>query len=373
MSQRFHRRAIRLVLVVSAAAFLSTAAIAAAAPTRQVVPSGLERMSCLPYRVPVAIVQGGPESYTMYGELCHRGLRMPRTVQLLVHGATYQHYYWEMPVQDGTADLYNYPLVATAAGYATFNVDRIGSGASSHPLSTDVSVEAGAIALHGVIVKLRAGWFAGHSFQRIIWVGHSFGSIAAWAELSMYHDDVDGVIITGALHKLTSLAASGGGQTIYPANQDPAFQDDTLDDGYLTTVPPSMNNNVSARQELFYYSPTADPDVIATDETHKDVVSGAQLNWLSNYALQAGEWPSQQMTMPVLTVVGQQDALFCGDVAVDCSSDASVQRFESRYYPPQAHLLARVIPSTGHDIQLQETVPLFYSVALGWALSNVRP
>lgn len=372
MPSRPLRRAILSLLATTFTLAIVTSSDAAAIQPRS-VPHNLYAMSCATYSVPVTVVQGDPESANLYGELCHRGPSLPSTVQLLVHGATYDHHYWEMPVADGSAPLYDYPLVATAAGYATFNVDRLGHGASSHLSSAAVTAESGAVALHSIITKLRSGWFAGHQFQKVIYVGHSYGSWEAWAELAMFHNDVDGAIITGALHHLTTFSSTAVANSTYPANQDPTFQDLNLDDGYFTTIPPSMNGGTSVREQTFYYAPTADPDVVAADEAHKDVVTSGEFNWLATYTLPPNEWPTQQMTLPVLTVVGQEDSLFCGDTGDNCTSNASLLTDELPYYPPQARLQAAVIPNSGHDIQLQESVGAFYAIALAWAVSHVAP
>src|SRR5882724_11713677 len=47
-------------------------------------------------RIPVALAVGQPESYSVSGELCATPaeLAVGGTVQLLIHGATYNHSYW---------------------------------------------------------------------------------------------------------------------------------------------------------------------------------------------------------------------------------------------------------------------------------------
>ena len=119
--------------------------------------------------------------------------------QVLIPGATYNHLYWDFPHGDG---YYSYVDAATAAGYATFDIDPIGQGNSSHPPSADVTVTAEAVALHDAIAALRSGAVDGHVFSGVITVGHSIGSVDAWLEAADYHD-VNAVIATGALHALS--------------------------------------------------------------------------------------------------------------------------------------------------------------------------
>jgi pimeloyl-ACP methyl ester carboxylesterase len=110
----------------------------------------------------------------------------------------------------------------------------------------------------------------GHAFSRVLWVGHSFGSVLAWTEVSSYHD-VDGVIVTGALHKSSpSYVQNALASASIRANLDPHFAGVGLDPGYRTT-------NSGTRRNLFYFAPTADPRVSAVDEANKDTVTRGEL------------------------------------------------------------------------------------------------
>jgi pimeloyl-ACP methyl ester carboxylesterase len=288
-------------------------------------------------------------------------------VQLLVHGATYNHLYWDFPYGGG---YYSYVDAATAAGYATFNIDRIGDGGSSHPPSSQLDLNAGAVALHDGITALRTGAVDGHAFQHVIVVGHSIGSIEAWVEAARYHDE-KALIVTGVLHEYSpNIGALQG--TLYPAVFDPKFAGSGLDTGYLTTKP-------GTRGSSFYYPATADPGVIAADEANKNTVTVPELVATNSIigvppGLPPGQQPSAQITVPVLSVVGENDNLFCAGVTVyDCSKPQTVQSFESQFYSTDAHLKVVVIPATGHDLALSITAPLTDAVMIGWALSVVAP
>ena len=345
---------------------ISTAALAAIAFS----PAGIGRASAIPaltcsdHSLAVSITDPGPADQTMWGQLCYRGSREPATVQLLVHGATYNHLYWNFPYGNG---YYSYVDAATAAGYATFDIDRIGDGNSSHPPSSQVTLTAGAVALHDAVTALRTGAVDGHPFQHVIIVGHSLGSIEAWIEAGTYHD-VDAVIITGALHALTPDAATLVDTDFYPATDDPKFAGSGLDSGYLTTVP-------GTREALFYDPATANPAVVAADEATRDTSTLAEVTGTVSLLSQPPtDQPSYQINVPVLVVVGADDNLFCAGVTVyNCASAASVQSFESQYYSPAAHLKVVTIPDTGHDLALSTTAPITDAVMLGWSLSVIAP
>jgi pimeloyl-ACP methyl ester carboxylesterase len=324
---------------------------------------GPPTLTCSAYTLPVAITDPGPADQTMWGQLCYRGSE-PATVQLLVHGATYNHLYWNFPYGNG---YYSYVDAATAAGYATFDIDRIGDGNSSHPPSSELDLTAGAVALHDAVTALRTGAVDGHPFQHVIMVGHSIGSVEAWIEAARYHD-VDAVIITGALHALNPNLPALAQADVYPAVDDPKFADSGLDPGYTTTRP-------GTREALFYDPATANPAVVALDEANKDTSTVGELDGLLSLESEPpAEQPSTQITVPVLVVVGADDNIFCtGVTAYNCASAASVQSYESQYYSPAAHLKVVVIPDTGHDLALSTTAPITDAVMIGWSLSVIAP
>jgi pimeloyl-ACP methyl ester carboxylesterase len=357
---RYQRRPIARACAIAAAAALSALASSPAAGAQA---AALPAPACSAHTLPVRIADPGPAGQALWGQLCYRGTHEPGTVQLLVHGATYNHRYWDFPYGDG---YYSYVDAATAAGYATFNVDRIGDGNSSHPPSAGLDLTAGAVALHDAVTALRSGAVDGHPFQHVIIVGHSIGSVEVWIEAARYHD-VNAVIVTAALHALSpdigALQAD-----LYPAADDPAFAGSGLDPGYLTTLP-------GTRGSLFYNPATANPAVVAADEANKDTATPAELGGAA--AIISGppaQQPSYQIDVPVLSVVGENDNLFCTGVAVyNCAHPGTVQAFESQYYSPAAHLKVAVIPDAGHDLALSTTAPLTDAIMIGWALAATVP
>jgi pimeloyl-ACP methyl ester carboxylesterase len=343
------------------------AALAAAlvfSPAAGAQADGLGALTCSDHTVAVRVADPGPADQTMWGQLCYRGSREPATVQLLVHGASYNHLYWNFPYGNG---YYSYVDAATAAGYATFDIDRIGDGNSSHPPSTELDLTAGAVGLHDAVTALRTGGVDGHAFAHVIMVGHSVGSVEAWIEASRY-DDVDAIIITGALHALNPGLPALAQSDVYPAADDPKFAGSGLDPGYLTTVP-------GTRESLFYNPATTNPAVATLDEATKDTSTLGELGGLLSISSEPpAQQPSAQITVPVLVIVGADDNIFCtGVTAYTCASTASVRSFEAQYYPPAALLKVVVIPRTGHDLALSTTAPLTDAAMIGWSLSVIAP
>ncbi len=218
---------------------------------------------CRALQVPVSLAQVPGAS--LYGELCVPATGTPSIVQLLVHGATYNRYYSDWPYRP---DFYSYVRQMVGAGYATLNIERLGYGRSTHPLSTLVTLPNETEALRQVVDKLRSGEIGGRPFSRVIWVGHSLGTLYGWLEASV-SQNVDAFVLTGLLHSVKPSWLALAGQSAYPAVLDASFAMSGLDTGYLTFKP-------GTRAPLFYWTPTAEPDVIALDERLKDTVSGTE-------------------------------------------------------------------------------------------------
>jgi pimeloyl-ACP methyl ester carboxylesterase len=319
--------------------------------------SAATSVSCRTYTgIPVALAAGEPKSYSIAGEMCAtpRELVSGETVQLLIHGATYNQTYWDFGTIDGVR--YSYARDVAAAGYPTFAIDEIGAGQSSHPPSADITIQAAAYVAHEAVQDLRDGAIGGRPFGKVIEVGHSLGSLTAWVEAATYHD-VAGAIITGAAHAESSFVATEFASDVSPAIGEPA--------GYLTTVP-------GTRAALFYNAADSDPKVIAQDEDTKDVVSDTEYS--TGVSLLQSTL-TQQITVPVLVMLGGDDNLFCGPevdgATFSCSSGQEVASEEAPYYAAQAQLRACVIPDSGHSINLALNHDLEEADALAWSYEYV--
>lgn len=319
---------------------------------------------CQSLYVPVALGSGLPVHSQIYGELCNPSGGPSKTVQVLVAGATYGHVYWDFPYQPG---IYSYVHALNAAGYSTLNIDRLGIGKSSHPPLGQITVTmaTNAYVIHEVVQALRSGNIGAPPFAHVVLVGHSLGSLMSWIEAGTYRD-VDGVIISGLLHLVNATGAASFVATLYPAILDPRFAAYALNlnyVGYLTTEP-------GTRGRSFYYLPNTDPHVIATDEATKETVTPGEV---ASFPLPLTDAISAQIQVPVLVVVGQQDALLCGVTAEDCRSSSLIQQTEAAFYAPQAHLQVAVIPNAGHDLNLHKNASLWFTVATQWADAHVAP
>jgi len=310
--------------------------------------------TCQSATIHVGLALGLPKNQTVSGTLCTPSSYTSGTqVDVLVHGASYNRIYWDFPTN---YPQYSYVKKTLGAGRATFAYDRLGTGATSRPVSALVTTGTDSYVLHQIVQWLRDE----KDFPTVNSIGHSFGSIMAVDEAATYND-VDRVVATGLSHALGTIFTTGNFPFI-PAALDPKFAGQGYDAGYLT----SQQNT---RGGLFYSS-TGDSTVIAEDEATKDVASATQFgNGIAELQVPAGLNISNSVHAPVLVVLGQQDILFCG-VLLDCSQDANVQNFEAPFYTSAASLTARTIANTGHDIALHPSNDTSFGIINDWINSH---
>jgi pimeloyl-ACP methyl ester carboxylesterase len=317
--------------------------------------------TCTNSFMPASLGPNLPTNQQIFVRLCLPGGDTPDAVQFLVHGATYDHHYWDFPDPTGGTARYSYVSAALSNGYATLAIDHLGVGNSSHPLSTQVTFEAEVWVMHQVVQALRAGTIVGPdgpvSFSKVIEVGHSFGSMHAWIEASRYQD-VDAVVFTGATHKVSPLAY-GLSANLYPATLDPKFFGQ-LDPGYLTTLPGTRYHN-------FYHPAPADPAVVAFDEQHKQTVTQDPMS-------SAAFTTALDIRVPTLVALGSVDKSFCSapPVSSDCTSAATVIADEQSYLGPNVPSVdGYVLAGAGHDINLMYNATDWFTFGQDWIASKV--
>src|SRR5690349_21641507 len=102
--------------------------------------------TCSSATIQVRLAPDLPKNQTVSGTLCTPSIYSHGTqVDVLVHGASYNRIYWDFPTN---YPQYSYVQKTLAAGRATFAYDRLGTGASSRPLSTSVTTPSDSFVLH---------------------------------------------------------------------------------------------------------------------------------------------------------------------------------------------------------------------------------
>lgn len=309
--------------------------------------------SCHDVRVPVTVAPqvAGP----IAGTLCSPA-QTADTLQILVHGYTYNRKYWDAGYQPET---YSYPQAANARGYATLAIDRLGSGESFHPLSAFVTYDTGASAIRQVIAAAKRGDL-GSAYKNIVLVGHSYGSYINYA-VAGQDKDVNAMIATGSAHQINiPYVTKALAPFLRPAALDKKFAKANLDPGYLALEPGAPNR-------AFLNQSNTDPVMAELNETSlKDTGTAADLatlfpRFVTNSTLLN---ESKKINIPSLTVNGQIDPFFCQGIAADCTSGETLAAYERPFYGPQATVEAFVVPGTSHNTAMERTAPQSYAAML---------
>lgn len=265
---------------------------------------------------PVTLSDGN--TYNVAAHLYYQGSYRNRTLLLALHGANYNHRYWDVPRINGHD--YSFARYMAAQKYAVLAIDQLGTGESDKPCGDLLTLAETASATHQIIGQLRAGDIR-HAFERVVLVGHSLGSINAVYEQATYAD-ADALITTGMGHVEHVLPIPG-----------PVIGE-MLQHKYF----PFPDN---LRAELFYYAPGADPEVIAYDRDNlADLLPRAQL---LTGVFAAFDPPANRVGAvqgPVLVQLGEHDALF----------PASLAAGEAAFYTSASSVDVQAIPGVGHDV-----------------------
>lgn len=312
----------------------------------EAAPAGSGPASCQPIELRVTLAPSAVAQQLVSGHLC-RPRRATTTLQILLSGATYAGVYWDFPPD---RPHHSYVEAMRRSGHAVLNLDRIGTGRSSHPPAADVTFEAQVHATHQIVQAARRGVFGGVRFDRVITVGHSLGSAVALVEAAR-HQDVDGLILTGFLAHATPVGAPELVASLHPAILEPRFKDRPA--GYLTNRP-------RTRGDVYYHRPGARSAVIALDEATKDTVTPGELSGLP---LASQRSVDEAIRVPVLSVVGEFDNVFC---ATSCAATSSPVLAERGHYPNAPSFETYVQPNAGHVINLHETAPYWFAMATDW-------
>lgn len=239
-------------------------------------------------------------TYNITATYCSPAKGSANVIQVLTHGVGFDRSYWNLPFNNFN---YSYTNVAVNQyGFATLSYDRLGIGQSQHgdPLNfvqswTEMS------ALEALSQMLRDGSIPGiPKFQKVLHVGHSYGSLQAVGLLKQNPDLWDGIALTGFSPQSLYLNFFELGSDFIEAQS--IAPDYPL--GYLAP------GGTAALQEALLapnaFDPTILPFLLATGTPPTvgefltlgigDVVNG----------------PPTEFSGPVIIVSGENDVPFCG-------------------------------------------------------------
>lgn len=292
----------------------------------------------IPFHFPVQLSDG--QTYQMAAYLYVSYPVRHRTVQLLVHGATYNHLYWDTPDIDGHA--YSYARDMARRGYVVISIDQLGTGASDKPDGDFFGLDEAARSLHQAASQVRAvsEGFCGPS-AKLAYVGHSNGSVTSIYAQGTY-GDADELVSTGWHHGFRGLPVDP---------TDPALG--------AVLANPYIGLGGPPRDALMYFLPSMNPDVIEYDHAHlNDVMPRHQfLDLIGVHIDITSQGPggmtmatrSQQVSVPVLVQVGDHDELIAPAAA------AQQPPGENAFFPSSPDFTLQTLSSIGHTFNLHTT------------------
>ncbi|KAI9853219.1 MAG: hypothetical protein M1830_006740 [Pleopsidium flavum] len=269
------------------------------------------------------------------------------TIQLLVHGVTETKLYWSglgYPV-GFNGDTYSWIAYASRQGYPTLSIDRVGNGNSTHPdpvLITQMNLEEAI--LHQLVLKLKSGQAVpGRSFTRVVFVGHSYGSILGNDMATNHPGDIAAYVLTGYGVSVVPVAAALPQTLPLPASlYSPRFAGFPV--GYLVT-----SSQIGRRNYLWGADGSYDPAIFLLDYNHEDVTGLGEL-----LSITAGLKQAPSYTGPVAVITGERDEVFCAGGF--CGTGPNSPQAQSCSLFPKSSNCTYYIPlGTGHMIDLHYT------------------
>lgn len=227
--------------------------------------------------------------------------------------------------------------------------NALGAGGSTSPAATQLQVQTHADVVHQVIQAARSGAFEGEPFEHVVLVGHPLGSAVALVVASR-SADVEGLILTGLLPHAIPTGAPITTSSLYPSQAESRFRD--RPPGYLTTRPGTRG--------LFYRAAASESEMLAVDEANKETLSLLEPTTVSDAAERE---VSESVRVPVLSVVGEFDNVFCPR---SCARPDSPAFAEAQHYPNVPCFRTEVVPGAGHVINLHLPAEHFFEVAREW-------
>lgn len=232
------------------------------------------------------------DTYTVAATYCEPDAGPSDLVQLLTHGVGYDRTYWDLSVND-----YNYSYVALATDeyhYSTFAWDRLGVARSQHGEAVNEIQSALEIsALYNLTMQLREGTVpgVGRAFDKVLHVGHSFGSIQTYSLAVLHPEATDGLILTGFAQATSSLADFALGGNYLQANTLPGFGE--YPDGYVAV------GDVSSVQTDFFGPGQFAPELLTLGYSLGQPATVGELLTLGAQAASVSP-----LTGPVLIITG---------------------------------------------------------------------
>lgn len=179
-------------------------------------------------------------------------------------------------------------------GFSTFAWDRLGIAESQHGEAVnEIQSSLEIAALYTLTNQLRQGEIPGISckFDKVVHVGHSFGSIQSYSLVVLHPEASDGLVLTGFTQATSFVPDFLYGGNFVLANGVASFAD--YPDGYLAA------GNPSGVQTNFFSPGDFSPDLLDLGYSSGQPVTVGEL-----LTIGAQTAASNPLTGPVLVITG---------------------------------------------------------------------
>ena len=186
---------------------------------------------------------------------------------IATHGGLFDKRYWDAAINPSE---YSFVDAALAAGYSILTYDRLGTGSSDKPDAyTIVQASLQLEILRSITNMARSGELLKHTasnasanalnnssentpWDKIIHIGHSFGSVLTTALLATYGNLSDAAVLTGYILNphFTEMRKTSFGLEYAPLNNESLFGDRSS--GYM------VDGTLSGFQTIFFHPAQAD-------------------------------------------------------------------------------------------------------------------
>ncbi|WWC68591.1 uncharacterized protein I206_102521 [Kwoniella pini CBS 10737] len=309
-------------------------------------------------------------SYSLWFEYCEPKSGNSTGLFQTHHGLVGNAGYWNVQLDNSPNN--SFAESAAQAGWSTLSYDRLGVGRSAKPDGTNIVQIPFEIAQSVSIAKsIRSGNLSDiGKFDKIIGVGHSYGSNLLAGLVSISPSSFDALILTGFTNNATQgpLGLFSFQSTIANVAYPSRFSTDLND--YVITP------NMYVDQTGFFHYPNYTNTSLSTFTNTKGEYTLGQQNSISA-ALQL----KNNYTSPVFVVTGEFDAPYC---AANCyitsltSSSNSTGNSNSNstsssmnkpsqldtakeVFPSSTNFQTYVVPDTAHGINYHTTAYDAYS------------
>ncbi len=293
-------------------------------------------------------------TYELAATYCAPDAGDGKTLQILTHGIGFDRSYWDLPFNN-----YNYSYVEVAVdqyGYSTLSWDRLGIGMSEHgdPVSF-VQAPLEQAALQGLTKLARSGSWPGTTihgtFDKVVHVGHSFGSELSYG---LGRDDPslsDGLVLTGFSTNSSFLPFFYLAGNWVSVTTVPSLAAEYVA-GYLA------GGDASAAQTEFFAPGQFDPAILTFAATTTQPVSVGELLTIGGEAKGVNHFPG-----PVLVATGERDLVYCGGncLAAGGGQYPSIPAAAQQFFPQASDFQAFVVPNAGHGLNLEYSHPTTYA------------